>query len=128
MGDYLEANPTLGLLEFLDTEDGMKLFKETLRDAKPEIATFKCLDNRPGNAMGSVTLTVTDSFDESDSTTADVMVLNRAPTVSVTGTSIDENESATVEFTVEDPGVLDTFDVKVFWVRFCLVLLNTPVC
>lgn len=47
--------------------------------------------------------------------TGAVTVANVAPSVSVTGAAIDENEVATVAVTIDDPGVEDTFDVAVRW-------------
>ena len=44
-----------------------------------------------------------------------ITVNNVAPTVTATGDTIDENGTATVSGTISDPGILDTFTVKIDW-------------
>ncbi len=74
--------------------------------------TYSGLDD----TVDAVTLTVYDQveqLDDSDSTT--VTVHNVAPTVVVTGDTIDEGGTATVSATVSDPGTMDTHTATIDW-------------
>jgi hypothetical protein len=69
------------------------------------------LDNRPGNAPYTITAHVVDTGDGgADQATAQVTVLNVAPTPVITGApaSIPEGGTITLGSTVTDPGPLDT--------------------
>jgi len=64
---------------------------------------------------GEVSVKVTDNESSTDIDTTTVTVYNVAPTVTVVGDVINENDSATVSGTISDPGILDTFDVVIDW-------------
>lgn len=68
------------------------------------------VDDEGGDVSGADAL--------SDSDTAMVTVENVAPSVSATGATIDEAESAIVSATFDDPGVLDTHTATVDWGDF----------
>ena len=77
------------------------------------------LDDNPTGTLSdnyTVSLTATDDDLGTVSTTTTVMVSNVAPAlVSVLGSSISENGTATVTATISDPGSQDVFSVQVNW-------------
>jgi Ca2+-binding RTX toxin-like protein len=81
--------------------------------------THQYLDDNPtGTASDNytVSLSVTDDDTGTSSTSTSVIANNVAPLlVSVSGSTINENDVATVLATISDPGTLDTFSVTVNW-------------
>ena len=77
------------------------------------------LDDNPTGTLSdnyTVSLTATDDDLGTVSTTTTVTVSNVAPAlVSVLGSSISENGTATVTATISDPGSQDVFSVQVNW-------------
>lgn len=67
------------------------------------------------NGEYTVTFTVTDADGGEGSDQLKVTVLNVAPSITVSGSTIIENDYATVSGTISDPGILDTFQVTINW-------------
>ncbi len=80
--------------------------------------THQYLDDDP-TATPADDVTVALSVDDHDgghaTTTTGVRVANVAPTVTATGSAIDENGVATVSGTITDPGTPDTFVLTIDW-------------
>jgi len=80
--------------------------------------THQYLDDDPTGTPSdeyTIEVTVTDDDTGSDGATATVTVNNVAPQVTATGSTIDENGSATVSGAFSDPGTQDTFTVEIDW-------------
>jgi hypothetical protein len=63
----------------------------------------------------AISVTVTDDDGGADSDTTTVTVNNIAPSITVTGSVIDENDIATLTGSISDPGTLDTFTIEIDW-------------
>lgn len=66
------------------------------------------------NWSGTATVEVSDGYSVSTATTL-VTVNNVAPTLTLSGMTINENGTATVSGVLTDPGTLDTFTVGIDW-------------
>ena len=117
---FADDNPTLLddstgkalAIAFADSDEG-KAAATALKNSPDELgkATFACSDD----LTASVKVTVSDLYGGKDEATVKFTFLNVAPTVTVTGGTIDENGIADISVTVADPGVLDTFTVLINW-------------
>ena len=63
----------------------------------------------------TVTVTVKDDDDGSDTEKTTVVVNNVDPSITVTGDTIDEEDEATITGTILDPSLLDTYNVIIDW-------------
>src|SRR5207244_4116106 len=75
-------------------------------------------DNQPGNAGYSIQVTVSDEDNASSSAGTQVTVMNVAPAdlaVGFTSAAINEGNTATLNGSFTDPGVLDTHTVVINW-------------
>src|SRR5262249_44460813 len=81
-------------------------------------ASHPYLDNLPGNAPYAVQVTVTDDDNASDSLASQLVVNNVAPAnvaLSFANASVNVGDTATLNGTFTDPGVLDTHMVVIDW-------------
>jgi hypothetical protein len=72
-------------------------------------------DNRADNGKYAVSVVVDDGYGGKASTTLEVPVENVPPTITAAGMTLDENQVATVQGTITDPGIKDTFDLTIDW-------------
>lgn len=80
--------------------------------------THQYLDDAPTGTPSdvyTVTVTVTDKDGGVGNASTTITVNNVAPAITATGSTIDENGTATVTGTITDPGTLDTFSVVIGW-------------
>jgi 1-phosphatidylinositol phosphodiesterase len=87
----------------------------------PVKALFLCDDD----TTGEIKVIVNDGY-VGDEATATVTIQNVAPTVNVTGTIIDENGIATLNGSIADPGILDSFTMLIDWGEGSPVVYTYP--
>jgi PKD repeat protein len=67
------------------------------------------------NKTYTVVVVADDGYGGKASTTLEVPVENVPPTITAEGMTIDESQVATVQGTITDPGIRDTFDLTIDW-------------
>ncbi|MBI4297409.1 MAG: hypothetical protein HY676_02625, partial [Chloroflexi bacterium] len=81
-------------------------------------ASHQYLDDNPtatASDVYNISVTVTDDDTGVGSAATTVVVNNVAPTVTATGSTINENGTAAVSGTISDPGTKDSFTIAIAW-------------
>lgn len=120
LAELLSANPTEGqALQFAasasDPEGDAISFEWNFGDGSAVVTGANPSHVYPDNGPFTVTVEAIDEFGAATMASIQISVANVAPSITVNGSVINENGTATVSGTIRDPGSADTFTAIIDW-------------